>query len=216
MDHIVDPRVEGYLADLAAAQHDDPVLDEMERIAEARDFPIVGRTVGHLLGLWAQAVGANRVVELGSGFGYSAYWFARAVGEGGTVVCSDLDEDNAAEAERVLTEARLWDRVDFRVGDAVEVLASVEGDVDVVFCDADKDRYPEHWRNAAERIRIGGVYLCDNTLWYGRAATGEPTPDRPGWTEAIVEHNQLVATDDRYISSLLPVRDGLLVALRVR
>lgn len=215
MDHIVDPEVERYLGELASAQHGDPVLDEMERIADERDFPIVGRTVGVLLEQWARAVGAGLVVELGSGYGYSAYWFARAVGPGGRVVCSDLDEGNASEAERLLGEARLWDRVEFHVGDAAGVLAGVEGEPDVIFCDADKERYPEHWRNASQRLRVGGLYICDNALWSGRAATGEPTPDRPGWTEAIVEHNELVATDDRYRSTLVPIRDGVVVALRI-
>lgn len=214
MDAIVDPQVERYLDDLAGSQLDSPVLDEMEQRARELEFPIVGRAVGRLLELLARSIGARRVVELGSGYGYSAFWFARAVGEGGTVVCSDLDEENREVAERFLTHADLWDRIDFHVGDAADVLDGVDG-VDVVFCDADKERYPEHWSNAAERIRVGGMYLCDNTLWSGRAATGEETPDRPGWTEAIVAHNRLVTEDPRYVSSLLPIRDGVLAALRV-
>lgn len=211
---IVSGQVEDYLD--ALAPPGDPVLAEMEKRGEERDFPIVGRVVGRFLEQQARGIGARRVVELGSGFGFSAYFFARAVGEGGRVVCSELDESNAAAAEGFLSRAGLWDRVDFHVGDAAEVLAGVEGDVDVVFCDADKPRYPEHWRNAAERIRVGGLYVCDNTLWYGRAATGEPTPDREGWTEAIREHNEAVFADDRYLASLLPLRDGVLTALRVR
>lgn len=215
MDAIVDPQVERYLDDLAGSQLDSPVLDEMEQRARELEFPIVGRAVGRLLEMLGRSIGARRVVELGSGYGYSAFWFARAVGEGGTVVCSDLDEENREVAERFLTHAGLWDRIDFHVGDAAEVLDGVDGEVDVVFCDADKERYPEHWANAAERIRVGGLYLCDNTLWSGRAATAEETPDRPGWTEAIVEHNRLVTEDPRFVSSLVPIRDGVLAALRV-
>jgi caffeoyl-CoA O-methyltransferase len=215
VDAIIVEQVERYLDELASAQLGSPVLDEMERRARDLEFPIVGRAVGQLLELLTRSVGARRVVELGSGYGYSALWFARAVGADGTVVCSDLDEDNRAVAERFLTQADLWDRIDFRIGDAAEVLAGVDGEVDVVFCDADKERYPEHWANAAERIRIGGLYICDNTLWSGRAATGEPTPERPGWTEGIVAHNRQVTDDPRYVSSLVPIRDGVLVALRV-
>ncbi|MGH3442718.1 MAG: O-methyltransferase [Nitriliruptorales bacterium] len=211
---IVGETVERYLDELASPA--DPVLAEMERRGRERDFPIVGQVAGRFLEQQARAIGARSVVELGSGFGFSAYFFARAVGEGGRVVCSDLDEANAAEAEELLGRAGLWDRVEFHVGDAAEVLAGVGGEVDIVFCDADKERYPEHWRNAAERIRVGGLYICDNTLWYGRAATGEPTPDRPGWTAAIREHNAAVFADDRYVASLLPLRDGVLTALRIR
>jgi caffeoyl-CoA O-methyltransferase len=212
---IVDEHVEHYLTGLATDQHHDRVLQGMEDRAREHDFPIVGRSVGLLLEQQARAIGARRVAEIGSGFGYSAYWFARAVGPEGEVVCSDLDPANRDAAEEMLTRAGLWDRVDFRVGDGSEVLAEVDGELDIVFCDADKDRYPEHWRNAAERVRLGGLYICDNTLWYGRVATGEPTPDQPGWTEAIVEHNRLAATDPRYLTTIVPIRDGVLVALRV-
>ena len=85
---LVDPRAEHYMRG-PAARHDEPVLVEMERLAEERDFPIVGRLVGELLEVLALSIGARSVVELGSGFGYSAYWFSRAVGPGGTVVCTD-------------------------------------------------------------------------------------------------------------------------------
>lgn len=225
MNGIVTSAVERYLDEFTHAQHDDPVLDEMEQRARRLSFPIVGRTVGRFLEQQAAAVGARRVFELGSGFGYSAYWFARAFGAApdlepapsgaGEVICTDLDPENATEAERFLVHAGLWKHVSFHVGEAAEVLSAHDGEFDVIFCDADKERYPEHWRNAAERIRMGGIYLCDNTLWSGRVATGEETPDHPGWTEAIGEHNALVASDRRYVSSLMPLRDGVLVALRI-
>lgn len=215
VDGFLDETVDGYLGELLHLGHDDPVLDEMEQHALRVEFPIVGRTVGRLLEQQARAVRARRVFEIGSGFGYSAYWFALAVGEGGEVHCTDQDPENAGKAKELLTHAGVWDRVTFHVGEASEVLAEVDGDFDVILCDADKPRYPEHWRNASDRIRVGGLYLADNTLWYGRAATGEPTPDRPGWTEGIREHNRLVFGDSRYVSSLVPIRDGVLIALRL-
>ncbi|MBW3561609.1 MAG: O-methyltransferase [Actinobacteria bacterium] len=212
---ILDETVDRYLDGLSQLDHDHPVLDEMEQHALRIEFPIVGRTVGRLLEQQARAVGARRVFEIGSGFGYSAYWFARAVGEDGEIHCTDQDPENAEKAEELLTHAAAWDRVTFHVGEGSEVLAEVDGDFDVILCDADKPRYPEHWRNAAERIRVGGLYLADNVLWYGRAATGEPTPDHPGWTEGIREHNHAVFEDPRYVSTIVPVRDGVLIALRV-
>lgn len=215
VDGIVDETVSGYLDELVHLGHDHPVLDEMEQHALRVEFPIVGRAVGRLLEQQARAVDARRVFEIGSGFGYSAYWFGRAVGEGGEVHCTDHDPDNARKAEELLAHAALWDRITFHVTEASEALAAVDGDFDVILCDADKPRYPEHWRNASDRIRVGGVYLADNVLWYGRAATGDPTPDRPGWTEAIREHNRLVFGDRRYLSSLVPIRDGVLIALRI-
>ncbi len=215
MELATTPTVHRYLTHLAATQHEDPVLDEMERRAEEHGFPIVGRAVGRFLELQARAVGARRVAELGSGYGYSAYWFARAVGVEGTVLCTDGSADNARDAEAYLRRADLWGRVSYHVGDALEGLASTDGTFDVVYCDVDKGGYPDCWRAARERLRVGGIYLCDNTLWNGTAATGEPDDAYPGWAEAIREHNRLVAEDPHFVSTLVPIRDGVITALRI-
>jgi predicted O-methyltransferase YrrM len=207
---IVNPQVEEYMASLQA-QHDEPVLLEMEQEGRERDFPIVERNVGVTLEVLARAIGARRVMELGSGFGYSAYWFARAVGADGEVHCTDGDPANAAKAEDYLTRAGLWDRVTYHVGDAVEQMASVDREFDVVYDDIDKHGYPDAWRAGRERIRVGGLYICDNVLWSGRVV--EPNPDRN--TSAILEHNQLIADDDRFINTIVPTRDGVYVALRI-
>ena len=207
---IVNPDIEIYMADLQA-RHDEPVLLEMEAEGAERGFPIVGRNVGVTLEVLARSVGARRVMELGSGFGYSAYWFARAVGADGEVHCTDGDPDNAANAEAYLTRAGLWDRITYHVGDAVEQLAGVEGDFDIVYDDIDKHGYPDAWRAARDRIRVGGLYLCDNVLWSGSVLDG--TPDRD--TAAILEHNRLIAEDERFVSTIVPTRDGVIVALRV-
>ena len=214
----MDERVEDYLTGLAEIEHDDPVLTEMEQYAAERRFPIVGRATGRFLELAARSVGARRVMELGSGYGYSAYWFTRAVGESGEVVCTDGDPANAERAEAYLTRASVapgvaaWPRVRYRVGDALAGFAQETGEFDVVYCDVDKDGYPDCWRAARDRIRVGGLWLCDNVLWSGAVATGE---DRGGVTAAIIEHNRLVATDERYVASINPVRDGVMMALRV-
>ena len=209
----VDPRAERYMRELAA-RHDEPVLLEMERLAEERRFPIVGRLVGELLEVLALSVGARAVVELGSGFGYSAYWFSRAVGPGGTVLCTDGDPANRDLAERFLSRVGRWDRVDYRVGLAQEILRSLPGPFDVVYCDVDKEGYPEAWELARERIRPGGLYVCDNVLWSGRVAEPDPADERPEWTAAIRRHNALVYADSGFDACLVPTRDGVLVARR--
>ncbi len=244
MQSLLPIEVDAHLTELAKAGHVDPVLDEMERRAEAQGFPIVGRVVGRFLELQARMIGARRVVELGSGYGYSAYWFSRAVGEDGEVVCTDSDPDNARLAEGYLRRAGRWDPVRYHVGDALEGLAAVDGEVDVIYCDIDKDGYPAAWAAAAERLRVGGLFLCDNVLWDGRvaglrrgasdggSAGGEDrAPDgataggegrapgadpRDAVTGAIVAMTREVAQDPRYVSAINPIRDGVLVALRVR
>src|SRR5881397_1165259 len=199
------------------SRYDEPVLLEMEAEGEQRGFPIIGRMVGVSVELLARAVGARRVFELGSGYGYSAYWFARAVGENGEVHCTDGDPANEAKASAYLRRAGLWDRVRFHVGDAVEMLSAVPGEFDVVYNDIDKHGYPDAWRAARSRVRVGGLYICDNVLWSGRVTEDPPADDvRPGWTEAIQEHNRLVADDEDYMSTIVPTRDGVFVALRLR
>jgi len=201
-----------YLEDEAAAAGTvDDVIKTMEQRAATDNFPIVGRSVGRLLELQARAIGAQRVMEMGSGFGYSAYWFARAVGPEGSVVCTDLEEENATAAEEYLTAAGVWPRITFRVGDALNALISEDGNFDIIYNDVDKIDYPECWRSAAERIRIGGLYICDNVLWSGKVADASADDEA---TTAIREHNRLVATDPRYFTAIAPLRDGVMIALR--
>ena len=207
---IVNPQVEEYMGSLLA-RHDEPVLLEMEAEGRERGFPIIGRLCGVALELHARAVGARRVFELGSGFGYSAYWFCRAVGPGGEVHGTDGDPANEPKALDYLGRAGFGDLVRWHVGDALERLAAADGEFDVVFCDIDKTGDPDAWRAARERIRVGGVYLCDNTLGTGRGTV----LDEGSWFEAIREHNRLVAEDERYLSFINPTREGLLTALRV-
>ena len=191
---------------------DEPVLLEMEAEGEARGFPIVGRQVGVTLELLARSIDARRVVELGSGFGYSAYWFSRAVGEDGELHLTDGDPENERKAEDYLGRANLAGPVRYHVGDAVGSFQELEGEFDVVYCDIDKQGYPDAWRAARDRIRPGGLYLCDNVLWSGRVT--EPTPDPT--TSAILEHNAMIAGDERYLSTIVPTRDGVMVARRER
>jgi caffeoyl-CoA O-methyltransferase len=213
---IVNPDVERYMRTLQA-RHDEPVLLEMEKEAEERGFPIVNRLVGVTLELLARAIGARRVFELGSGYGYSAYWFSRAVGPDGEVHLTDGDPENERKALDYLGRAGLDGPIQFHVGEAVESLGKTNGEFDIVYCDIDKGDYPKAWEAARQRIRTGGLYLCDNVLWSGRVAQEAPEDDtRPEWTEAIREHNRMVAEDERFLSSIVPTRDGVMVALRLR
>jgi caffeoyl-CoA O-methyltransferase len=207
---IVNPDIENYMRE-RLARFDEPVLLEMEREGEERGFPIIGRNVGVTVEVLARSVGARRIVELGSGFGYSGYWFARAMGAEGELHLTDGDPDNERKALDYLGRAGLAAGVEFHVGDAVSSLRSLEGEFDVVYNDIDKEGYPEAWSEASDRVRVGGLYICDNVLWSGRILDAEPEER----TEAIVEHNRLIAEDDRYVSTIVPTRDGVMVAVRI-
>lgn len=208
---ILDPRIDAYLKTLNA-KHDDPVLLEMEARASTHGFPIVGRLCGAFLEAMALAVGASTVFEMGSGYGYSAWWFTRAVGPGGKVWCTDGSLENRDLAEHYLTRAGRWDRVEYCVGWAQETLKAAEGIFDIVYNDVGKPQYPETWLLARDRIRPGGLYLCDNVLWSGRVT--EEAYDSSESSDAIRQHNELVFNDPAFVSFIHPVRDGLLVARR--
>jgi len=209
--NFIDPDVAAYLRRLCD-RADEPVLLEMEALGERRGFPIVGRVVGATLELLARSVRARRVFEMGSGFGFSAYWFARAVGTTGEVILTDTDASNAATAEEFLARAGLWDRCRFVVGDALGALSAAEGDFDVVYNDVDKESYPAAWELARSRVAPGGLYLCDNVLWSGRVARDDRSPA----TVAIRAHNEAVYADPDFAASIVPTRDGVMVALRLR
>lgn len=210
---IVDPRIERYLRQTFGGDH--PVATEMEAAAKETDFPIVGRAVGVTLEVLARSVGARTVFEMGSGYGYSAYWFARAVGQEGEVHMTEGDPANQERAMEYLGRAGLAERVHPHVGNALEIIDEMTGELDVVFCDIEKGDYPAAWEKARERIRIGGLYLCDNVLWSGRVVEEDVDEVREGWTQAVREHNRAVATDARYRSTIVPTRDGVMVAVRI-
>jgi len=209
----VHPAIEGYMRGLLSAT-DHAVLTEMEALAEKNNFPIVGRLVGVFLETMAKSIGAKRVFEFGSGYGYSAYWFAKAVGATGQVICTEADLLNKDKAEQYLTEAGLWDRVDFQAGMAQDIFAQTDGLFDICYNDVDKGDYPEIWLLAKDRIREGGLYIADNVLWRGRVAVDSYTDVFQGWTEAIREHNALIFDDPDFDTFINPIRDGVIVARR--
>lgn len=210
---IVDPIIEHYMHALAG-RFDHPVLDEMEAFALEKNFPIVGRLVGISLEIYAKMIGARRIFEFGSGYGYSAYWFGRAVGPDGQVVCTDSNPLNREQAERYLVAAGLWERVRFCTGYAQDIFGQMDGNFDICYNDADKGGYPDIWLMARERIRAGGLYIADNVLWHGRVVVEDSTDAKPDWTKAIREHNRLISTDPEFDAFINPTRDGVIVARR--
>jgi predicted O-methyltransferase YrrM len=212
VDHplsIVHPRIEEYLLRIVPAR--DPVLSEMEQLASEKDFPIVGPLVGSLLYVTARTIQARRVLELGSGFGYSALWFARAVGEGGRVVATEGSRENAALGREFLARAGLAERVEYHVGDALEIARTLEGPFDVVFNDIDKQDYPRLLEAAEPLLRTGGLLISDNMLWRGSVAEESKEPA----TRGVQELTRLLYASRRYATTLLPLRDGVTLSLRL-
>jgi len=202
---IVDPLIDEYLVRLAGSP--DPVEAEMRRYADERDgFPIVGPVVGGLLHQLALLVRARRVFEVGSGFGYSAFWFARALPEGGAVTLTDYDPDHLERARTWLGQAGLIDRCRvLPAGDGLEALERAEELQDVVFLDGKKEEYPRALSVALSRLRAGGLLVANSVLWGGAVARGE----MDAATAGLREYARVAFGSEGLVSTLLPVRDGV-------
>ena len=210
MPDITEPAIDEYIRSLIPKRDD--VLREMEERASKNGIPIVGPVVGTLLFQLAKAIQAKRIFELGSAIGYSTIWLARALPPDGKIYYTDGDEQNARVAEDYFERAGVRDQIEVRVGDALTHFESVEGDFDFIFNDVDKDGYPAVYRKVAERVRPGGFFVTDNTLWSGRVT--DPAANDPE-TTAIREFNTLLSADMRFQTIVLPLRDGVAVALRL-
>jgi caffeoyl-CoA O-methyltransferase len=210
---LFDPQVVDYLNQLA--RHGDPVLTRLEAEGQAERFPIVGPAAGQFCYMIARMIGAKRVFELGSGFGYSTIWFAKAVRDngGGEVYHTVWDEGLSARARRNVEEAGLSGIVRFHMGEAVAALRETPGPFDLIFNDIDKHGYPASLPLIKERLRPGGVVIIDNMLWHGAIFdAGDHSP----MTEGVREVTRLIYEDHDWAPSLIPIRDGLITACKLR
>lgn len=205
---IVAKKIEDYLYSLLPER--EIVQLDMENRAKREEFPAIGPQVGVLLELLARAVQAENIIDLGSGFGYSGIWLAKALPPQGRIILTDSNPENRKAAIRNFERMGLEDRLNFKIGNAVEIFAQETGPFDIVFNDVDKEDYPEVVRLAYARIRKGGLLITDNTLWDGLVA--EDNPDEA--TEKIIEHNRMLAEHEGFLTVQLPIRDGISVSLK--
>ncbi len=203
--------VQDYLVSLVPPR--EPELQKMEDYAEKNDFPIIGPVCGYYCYQLARMINAKSVFELGSGYGYSTAWFAKAVKEngGGIVHHTVWDEDLSERAANHLSALGREDVVEFHVAEAVQTLQQAEGPFDIIFNDIDKEGYPDSLPVIKEKLRHGGVLIVDNMLWHGQMLDSN---DHEKSTEAIRRFTRDITTDLDWIVSLIPARDGMVVAYK--
>lgn len=211
MATIVDPELEQYLGQLHKTR--DPLLMEMEARAQATQFPIIGPLVGRLCQQVAQSINARDVFEMGSGFGYSTFWFAQAVGEGGRVVHTDENPERSKEARHWLDKGGLLPRVHFESGDALEILKKYPGPFDVIFIDVEKHGYPDALELARSRVRVGGYIICDNVLWKKKVLLPAAQQDRD--TRGVLQFNKEACAAADLLTTIVPLRDGVSLSLKL-
>lgn len=188
-------------------------LVAMEAKAERLRFPIVGPAAGQFCYFLTRLVGARNVFEMGSGYGYSTAWFAKAVREngGGVVHHTVWDEQLSSQAREHLTTLGLADAVRFHVAEAVKTLQDSGEQFDVIFNDILKRLYPSALPVIKAHLRPGGVLITDNMLWHGAIFNDDDHSDD---TSGVREFTRMMTTDPDWITSLVPIRDGMLVSRR--
>jgi predicted O-methyltransferase YrrM len=206
----------------------DEILSEMEDRAAETDFPTVGPAVGGWLQQLAGLVEADRIFEFGSGFGYSAYWFARGLPADGEIVLTEIDTEELEEAREYLERGGIDAHVSFELGDAIETVERYEGPFDIALIDNEKHRYVEAFEAIRSKIPVGGLVVADNAIEgpfeFGtirRLYFGEEEPKRPddaendaaGGVAAYLDH---VGSLEAFETTLLPLGEGLVISRRTR
>ena len=212
MEPIVDPAVEAY-----AESHTSPPTEGLRRLAEETnatlDAPqmMVGALEGRVLEMLVFLSGARRVLEIGTFSGYSSISMAAGLPEDGRIISCDISEKHAEVARRHIEANGLADRIEVRVGPALETLDTLDGPFDFVFIDADKGNYANYFEAVLPKLSGSGVIAADNTLWSGRVISPD---DNEADTIAIREFNQKIAEDPRVVNVILTVRDGITLIRR--
>ena len=203
--------VDEYLYKLLPERNE--VVGEMEEYAARNRIPIIGPAVARMLALFVQVSGARRIFEMGSAIGYSTIWLARAAGPKGKVIYTDGDPEKAQQARDYFRRAGVAKRIEVRVGNALELVKKAPGSFDLIFNDVDKHQYPDALHAALPKLRRGGLFITDNTLWSGKAAR-PAVPDDVN-TQGVQEFNRLVYASKKLYPVLIPLRDGVTICQKL-
>jgi caffeoyl-CoA O-methyltransferase len=206
MSFIVEPKVEEY-----AEAHTTPDGELFERLAEetraktSAPQMMVGRIEGQFLARLVRLSGARRILELGTFTGYSSISMASALPADGRIITCDVDPETMGIARRYMDESGHGDKIETRLGPALETIRTIEGPFDLVFIDADKPNYRAYYEAVLPLLAEDGVIIADNVLWSGRVLEDDGDES----TRAIKEFNEHVRADSRVVSVMLTVRDGM-------
>lgn len=209
MSDLLLPGLNNYIDTLLPQR--DKILKEMEAYAAQQNFPIVGPQVGRFLFQLAYLVKPANIFEMGSGFGYSAYWFCLGAPQA-RVTLTDLSADNLVLAKNWFKEAKKDHQIEMKQGDAREIIGASAQNYDIIFIDVDKHEYPEAFSLALNKLRHGGVVITDNVLWYGKVVKkGEKDKD----TAAVELCNKMLFQTPDIYSTIIPIRDGLGLTIKI-
>lgn len=210
----IDPLLDQYVC--AHTENEPTILKELNRkthLSVLQPRMLSGHFQGRVLSMLSHMIKPENVLEIGTYTGYSALCFAEGLREGGKVITIDVNEELEDLVREYIDKAGMNDKIDYRIGDATEIIPILNEQFDIVFIDADKKNYCNYYDLVFDKVKKGGYIIADNVLWSGKVLEDYETLDRE--TKVIMDYNNKVHNDDRVQEVLLPIRDGLMIARKL-
>jgi predicted O-methyltransferase YrrM len=211
----IDPSLLAYCE--AHTTHEDALLLKITRETQAKVLMprmLSGHLQGKMLELFAKMLQPQTILEIGTYTGYSGVCLARGLKKGGKLITLDINDELETMVRGFFEESGLADQIDYRLGNALDILPSLSGPFDLVFIDADKFHNADYFDLIIEKVRTGGIILSDNVLWSGKVLTSAGQKiDKD--TKAILDFNAKIQSDPRVENVLLPIRDGIMMARKI-
>ena len=208
----LDPKLEAYVENHTMPES--PVLDELNRetwLKVLQPRMLSGHLQGRVLSMLSHMIKPKNILEVGTYTGYSALCFAEGLQEGGVIDTIDINEELEPFVQRFLEKSGYADRIQMHVGNALDIIPTLDKEYDIVFIDADKNNYINYYNAAFEKVNKGGYIIADNVLWSGKVLDEQELKDDPD-TRTINEYNKMVLADERVENVLFPIRDGIMIA----
>ncbi|MFZ6012348.1 MAG: O-methyltransferase [Bacteroidota bacterium] len=200
-----------------AEQHTTPensILRNINRETHAKVLMprmLSGHLQGRVLSMFSHMIKPDTILEIGTYTGYSALCLAEGLQPGGKLITVDINEELETSVRQYFRQADLDDKIDYRIGNALEIIPQLNSRFDLVFIDADKENYSRYFDLVIDQVNLNGYILADNVLWSGKVLESSPDKD----TRAIIEFNEKVQRDNRVENVLLPIRDGIMVMRKI-
>ena len=207
----IDTTIEAYA--LAHSQPESEVLKKLNRDTHAKVMMprmLSGHLQGNLLSIFSSMMQPKQILEIGTYTGYSAICLAKGLQTGGKLHTIDINEELEAMVRSAFNDAGLTEKINYYLGNAIEIIPTINETFDLVFIDADKKNYAAYYDLVIDKVRSGGYIIADNVLWSGKVLMDTTKMDAD--TNAIDAFNKKIHTDVRVEHTLLPIRDGLMIA----
>jgi len=191
---------------------EDPVLQELDRETHLKVIGarmLSGNLQGQVLTLLSKMIQPKRILEVGTFTGYSAICLAKGLSETGKLITIEVDDELESFSKKYFEKAGLADKIEQRIGPALEIIPEIDETFDLVFLDADKKEYTEYFSLVFDKLRTGGIIIADNTLWSGKVLE-TPAPDDEQ-TKGIIAFNEMIKNEKRVEKVILPLRDGMTI-----